>query len=209
MARCRTQPSAEERSDEGSTVPPLTFLFMARSAELKCPPLTLLGGTRAFAWPTYGLHRNRTQSLTRSDRTATRERRGQRKGTKLKPKSWPVPAPRLTEPGGHEALPPSARGAVARNAIRDDSRLPQRVRVCERSELILKHSEALQRRHVNPHSLSVSGAKCQRDGCGHPARRFVSFRYNSATMVAKLVGCYAGYWGLSALFCELGLDVLR
>ena len=114
---------------------PLTFLFMARSAELKCPPLTLLGGTRAFAWPTYGLHMNRTQPLTRSDRTATRERRGQRKGTKLKPKSWPVPAPRLTEPGGHEALPPSARGAVARNAIRDDSRLPQRVRVCERSEL--------------------------------------------------------------------------
>ena len=103
---------------------PLTFLFMARSAELKCPPLTLLGGTRAFAWPTYGLHMNRTQPLTRSDRTATRERRGQRKGTKLKPKSWPVPAPRLTEPGGHEALPPSARGAVARNAIRDDSRLP-------------------------------------------------------------------------------------
>ena len=112
----------------------------ARSAELKCPPLTLLGGTRAFAWPTYGLHRNLTHPITRSNLTATRERRGQRKGTKLKPKSWPVPAPRLTEPGGHEALPPSARGAVARNAIRDDSRLPQRVRVCERSELTFHFS---------------------------------------------------------------------
>ena len=32
------------------------------------------------------------------------------------------------------------------------------ISVCERSELILKHSEALQRRHVNPHSLSLSGA---------------------------------------------------
>ena len=94
----------------------LSLSASARSAELKCPPLTLLGGTRVFAWPTYGLHMNRTQPLTRSDRTATRERRGQRKGTKLKPKSWPVPAPRLTEPGGHEALPPSARGAVAKNA---------------------------------------------------------------------------------------------
>ncbi len=43
--------------------------------------------------------------------------------------------------------------------------------VCERSDLILNHSEAPQRRHVNPHSLSASGAKASAPTAGERMKR--------------------------------------
>ena len=62
--------------------------------------------------------------------------------------------------------------------------------VCERSDLILNHSEAPQRRHVNPHSLSVSGAKCQRADCrrAHEAGR------GSDPGVTRITRINANFW---------------
>ena len=103
---------------------------MARSAELKCPPLTLLGGTRAFAWPTYGLHRNRTQPLTRSDLNVARRARGQRKGTKLKPKKLAGARAPAHRAGRARRVTTLRAWELAKNATRDDSRLPQHAFVC-------------------------------------------------------------------------------
>ncbi len=62
--------------------------------------------------------------------------------------------------------------------------------VCERSDLILNHSEAPQRRHVNPHSLSASGAKCQRADCrrAHEAGR------GSDPGVTRITRINANFW---------------
>ncbi len=62
--------------------------------------------------------------------------------------------------------------------------------VCERSDIILNHSEAPLRRHVNPHSLSLSGAKCQSDDCrrAHEAGR------GSDPGVTRITRINANFW---------------
>ena len=67
--------------------------------------------------------------------------------------------------------------------------------VCERSDLILNHSEALQRRHVNPHSLSVSGAHEAGRVPGPAETRITRINANGGGGIKGFYLQYAGFWG--------------
>ena len=113
-------------------------------------PLTLSWVVRrVFAWPTYGLHMNRTQPLTRSDLNVARRARGQRKGTKLKPKKLAGARAPAHRAGRARRVTISRAWELAKNATRDDSRLPQRVRVCEH-----------QRTHISFQCVSEANYHC-------------------------------------------------